>query len=132
MRAPAFWMAVLLLAPLAAGAGDSAKSSRSTDRVDILVAAHDLPAGHKVTPDDLLQMHVASKWVTASQIKADAASYILGQPLSLPVLEGGTLTWQMFAITVGRETLDACARVVHQPKSAKEQIAAARQAVLRH
>ena len=130
MRAPAFWFAVLLLVGPTAGAGDRNHAAAS-DGEDIVIAARDLAAGAKVTAADLQRVHISKKWATGSQIKADSVSYILDQPLAVPVLKGGVLLWQMFGAPTDSAPGEACARLVRQSKTAVEQVAAARQAVLR-
>ena len=81
----------------------------------VVIARRDLPPGTVVTIDDLDQRSVPEMWVTASVITPDSASYVVNQPLNVPIAKGEPLRWAYFATWAkplhplnDRAAIDAC------------------------
>lgn len=64
--------------------------------VPLVVAAHDIPEGTRVTNADLEQREVPEFLVTTSLVKANAVGYILKQKLLVPVQAGDFMVWSAF------------------------------------
>ncbi len=64
--------------------------------VPVVMAGVDMAEGTIVTMDMLVQRSMPSRYVTSSVIKPDSVSYIVGQPLNVPVQRGDTLLWTQF------------------------------------
>ncbi|MDP2270538.1 MAG: protein kinase [Archangium sp.] len=87
--------APLVVANNAAAAPQDAEAA-AEDFVPVVMAGVDMPAGTIVTFDMLVQRSMPARYITSSVIKPDAASYIIGQPLNVPVQRGDTLLWSQF------------------------------------
>ncbi|MDP1830277.1 MAG: SAF domain-containing protein [Archangium sp.] len=61
--------------------------------VPVVIAKRDLAPGTVLTMDDVDQRSVPEVIVNASIIKPDAVSYVINQPLLLPVAGGEPLRW---------------------------------------
>ncbi|MFO0594942.1 MAG: protein kinase [Myxococcaceae bacterium] len=66
------------------------------ERLPVVVAAHDLPAGTVVTADMLMQRQLPRQFATTSIVKPDALSYVLGQKLLVDVQAGDLVLWSQF------------------------------------
>jgi pilus assembly protein CpaB len=64
--------------------------------VPVVVAAQDIPENTAVTFDMISQRSVPEQFVTSSVVKPDSASYIVNQPLLVPVQAGDMLLWSQF------------------------------------
>lgn len=64
--------------------------------VPVVVAAQDIPEGTVVTIDLLSQRSVPEQFVTASVVKPDKASSIVGRPALAPMNAGDPLLWSAF------------------------------------
>jgi Flp pilus assembly protein CpaB len=119
--------ALTLLASACAEAG--ATEPNPDALVAIVIAARDLPAGTVVTFDDLSQRSFPARLVTASLVKPESASYVINQPLKLPLLTGDPVQWEFFQQSP-KEVHEACAKFEADEGSAEQQVARARQIVL--
>ncbi|PTL83579.1 SAF domain-containing protein [Vitiosangium sp. GDMCC 1.1324] len=127
-----FLLAVLPLLALASACSQaSAAEPNKSERVRILVAAHDLPAGSTVTLNDLEERLVHESLVTSSVVKPDSASYLVNQKLTVPLLTGDPVHWSFFG-TSFHKALESCAKFDGEDTSAEQQVARARQIVLSH
>lgn len=93
--------------------------------VQVVVAAVDIGAGETVTMEKIAQKKAPERLITSSVVKPDSASYIVDQPLLVPVLAGDLLLWSQFA-TVNGDSHRVCREKVHVTGDAREQIARAR------
>ncbi len=64
--------------------------------VPVLVASVDLSEGTVVSLEHLSQRSVPEQFVTASVVKPDSASYVVGQKLQFAVAAGDPLQWSQF------------------------------------
>ncbi|HVG57193.1 MAG TPA: SAF domain-containing protein [Hyalangium sp.] len=129
MRHLVFMAALSMLASACAEAG--AAEPHPDALVPIVVAARDLPAGTVVTFDDLLQRGIPARLVTSSIVKPESASYVVQQPLMLPLLAGDPVQWSFFQLSP-KDVHEACAKFEADEGSAAQQVARARQIVLSH
>ena len=125
-------MIMAVLSMLASACSEASAAEPNPDAlVPIVVAARDLPAGAVLTFDDIAQRSVPARWVTSSIVKPDSVSYVVNQPLMLPLLEGDPLLWS-FMEAGPKEAHEACAKFEADDSSAAQQVARARQIVLSH
>jgi pilus assembly protein CpaB len=73
--------------------------------VPVIVANQDLPEGTAITYEMISQRAVPEQFVTSSIIKPDAASYVIGQKILVPVQTGDTLLWSQFETSKASERL---------------------------
>ena len=73
--------------------------------VPVLVATVDLSEGTVVTMDQLAQRSVPEQFVTASVVKPDSASYVIGQKVQVAVAAGDPILWSEFESTRAVERL---------------------------
>lgn len=99
--------------------------------VPVVVAAVDIPAGTRVTMEMLSQRSTPRAFVTSSSVKPDQVSYVINQRTLAPLLEGDALLWGFFQTTQGVDAVEACAKRMRQPPSARGQLARQRAAVLK-
>ena len=64
--------------------------------VPVVMAATDLEEGTIITFEMLVQRSMPENYVTTSIVRPDAASYIIGQKLAVPVQQGDPLLWTQF------------------------------------
>lgn len=75
--------------------------------VPVLVAAVDLSEGSVVTPSHVSQRSVPEQFVTASVVKPESASFVLGQKVQVAVAAGDPLLWSQFESARAVERLAA-------------------------
>jgi Flp pilus assembly protein CpaB len=86
--------------------------------VPVVVAATDIPEGTRVTYDMISQRSVPEQFVTSSAVKPDGASYIVNQPVTVPIQAGDMLLWSQFS--TGPETdLATCLQQVKEARDAR-------------
>jgi len=69
---------------------------RGWNLVPVVVAAEDIPEGKRISFEMLAQNPIPEKFVTASVVKPDSASFIVGQRTLVPMQAGDPLLWSMF------------------------------------
>jgi hypothetical protein len=83
----------------------------------VIVASEDIAPGTAITYDLLAQRTIPEQFVTASLVKPDSTSYLVGQALLVPVKSGEALEWAFFESTIaqppapgpeGLQIADAC------------------------
>lgn len=72
---------------------------RGWNLMPVVIAAQDIPEGTVVTYDMISQRSVPEQFVTDSLVKPDTASYIVNQPILVPVHKGDPLRWSDFEAT---------------------------------
>ena len=85
--------------PAVTASDQNGAAALSEDLAPVVIAAVDMAEGTIVTIDMLMQRTMPSMFVTGSVIKPDSASYIIGQPINVPVKKGDTLSWSQFEQT---------------------------------
>ncbi len=73
--------------------------------VPVVVTAVDLSEGTVVTMEMISQRSIPEQFVTASVIKPDSASYIVGQKVMVSMQAGDPLLWSQFETTRAAERL---------------------------
>ncbi len=71
----------------------------------VIVANQDLAEGTVVTYEMLSQRPIPEQFVTTSVVKPDAASYVVGQKVLVPVQTGDPLLWSQFETSKASERL---------------------------
>ena len=61
--------------------------------VPVTVLVKDQPSGHVLTRGDVASRQVPEQFVTASVVKPDSWSYVVGQPLVMPWRAGEPFIW---------------------------------------
>lgn len=79
--------------------------TRMWSLVPVTVAATDLAEGTVVTVDKISTRSVPEQFVTASVVKPDGYSYVVGQKLLVPVQAGDPLLWSHFEMAQATERL---------------------------
>jgi Flp pilus assembly protein CpaB len=64
--------------------------------VPVVVAAQDITEDTVITYEMISQRSVPEQFVTSSVVKPDSASYIVNQPIHVPVQAGDMLLWSQF------------------------------------
>lgn len=80
------------------------------DLVPVLVAAQDLPADAVVEADQLARRSIPERFVTASVVKPEHLSLVVGQRLRAPLRSGDPVLWTHFDTAEGPEGLSAVVR----------------------
>lgn len=75
------------------------EARRGWNLVPVVVAARPLAPGAEVQFEDISQRSVPEQFVTASVVKPDSASYVVRQPVLVPVAAGEPLRWSYFEAT---------------------------------
>jgi pilus assembly protein CpaB len=75
--------------------------------VPVVVAAVDVSEGTVVTMEMVSQRSVPEQFVTASVVKPDSASYIIGQKVMVSLQAGDPLLWSQFETSRAAERLTA-------------------------
>ena len=65
--------------------------------VPVVIAKRDLAPGTVLVMEAIDQRSVPEQFVTSSVVRPDWASYVVNQPLLLPVAKGEPLLWAQFA-----------------------------------
>ena len=86
-------------------ASTTRRSQRAGNLVPVSVAAIDLAEGTVVTEDKMSTRSVPEQFVTASVVKPDGYSYVVGQKLLVPVQAGDPLLWSHFELAQVTERL---------------------------
>jgi pilus assembly protein CpaB len=86
-------------------ASTTRRSQRAWNLVPVSVAAIDLAEGTVVTEDKISTRSVPEQFVTASVVKPDGYSYVVGQKLLVPVQAGDPLLWSHFELAQVTERL---------------------------
>lgn len=81
------------------------RATRMWNLVPVTVAATDLSEGTVVTEDKISTRAVPEHFVTASVVKPDGYSYVVGQKLLVPVQAGDPLLWSHFEMAQATERL---------------------------
>ena len=84
------------------------RSKGSWSLVPAVVFDHDLKAGDTLGIDDVAQRAFPEQFVTASVVKPDEATLVIGARLAQPVRSGDLATWQSLA---DGKSPEACERV---------------------
>lgn len=84
------WLSLGLTLMIAGGLGAYAALSQTDDRVGVLVADTDIPAGHSLQAEDLTVAEIAGEDAVSTISGADL-DYVLGQTVNVPVSEGAVL-----------------------------------------
>jgi Flp pilus assembly protein CpaB len=108
-----------------------ARAEQPPNEVAVVIATRDLAAGETVTLEDVSQRRLPAEWATTSSVKPDSANDIINQRVNLPVMKGDILYWSFFEVVRSDESQDRCRQLTQSGKSAVEQLARARQVVLR-
>lgn len=86
--------------------------------VPVVVAAVDIPAGALVTMEMVSQRSIPEQFVTASVVKPDSASYIIGAPVTVRMEAGDMMMWSFFEHAVpSRECAVLAEQLVRQWKA---------------
>jgi len=123
---------VFLLAALSLWAVACAEASAAPPEatMEIVVATRDLPAGTLLKSTDVATRSVPRALVTASLIPPGSLTYLVDQRLLLPMLAGDPLQWGFFE-SHHVEAYQACAPLENEHASAQQQVARARQILLK-
>lgn len=79
------------------------EARRGWNLAPVVVAARAMPPGTEVAFEDVLSRSIPEQFVTSSVVKPDGASYVVKQPLLVPVAAGEPLRWSYFAVTQAKE-----------------------------
>jgi pilus assembly protein CpaB len=71
----------------------------------VVAAIVDIPEGTVVTMDMVAMRSIPEQFVTASVVKPDSASYVVGQKVLVPLQAGDPLLWSQFETTRASERL---------------------------
>lgn len=104
----------------------------SKEEVTVVVATRDLMAGETVTFDDIAQEKIGKRFVSASVVKPDSASYIVNQKLNYPVLKGDLMYWSFFETAKATQKNQRCLALAAKGANAAAQVAQARQVAMLH
>lgn len=99
----------------------------------VAVTARALPTGGVVKMNDVSQRSIPDELVTRSIVKPDGVSYVINQPLAVPLANGDPIPWHAFEALAtiegkraSQELIDACSaemarrNVVRAPASVAE------------
>lgn len=92
-------LVLLALAPvgvLAWNLRTRAAVQQPQDMTTVLVVGFDLEEGTVLTSSMLEERDVPERWVTSSIIRPDAARFVVGQKLNVPMQKGDFLLWTAF------------------------------------
>lgn len=81
------------------------RATRAWNLVPVTVAAFDLSEGSVVTTEMIATRAVPEQFVTASVVKPDSYSYVIGQKTLVPVQAGDPLLWSHFELSQTTERL---------------------------
>ncbi|MFZ5441788.1 MAG: Flp pilus assembly protein CpaB [Myxococcota bacterium] len=73
-----------------------ADARRGFNPVPVVVATTDISEGTVITLEMISQRSIPEQFVTASVIKPDSASYVVGQKVTVPLQAGDPLLWSQF------------------------------------
>lgn len=110
------WIASISLGLLAALLAFLSLKSREEEvragweLVPVLVASADLPAGAVMDADSLARRPIPERFVTASVVKPEHLSLVVGQRLRAPIRSGDPVLWTHFDTAEGPEGLAGVVR----------------------
>ena len=82
-----------------------ADARKGWNLVPVVVAAVDLSEGQVVTMEMISQRSVPEQFVSASVVKPDSATYVVGQKVMVSLQAGDPLLWSQFETTRSNERL---------------------------
>ncbi|MBX5481381.1 MAG: hypothetical protein IRZ16_05980 [Myxococcaceae bacterium] len=109
--------------------GAASAEKKGADTVTVLVALRDIPAGVPLRMEDLAQASLPRAQVTSSFVRPEFASYLIDQPVTVPVLHDDPILWSMFEPSRRDEASVRCFGAL-KGKTAQEQVAELRARVL--
>ena len=78
------------------------------ERIAVVVATRAYAVGEVVNLEGITQKSVAPEWASKSIVLPNAASYIVNQPTTVPILAGDLLRWSFFESRRGTKVPEAC------------------------